>query len=334
MIRRLALASLTLGALACGGDESPSTDQTPVAPGATFTVQAEQLTATMPVEGTVAARHRTEITTRMMARITSLPVEVGTRVSAGQVLVRLGTEDIAANRAKAEAAVIASQAAADEARRHAARMDTLFAQDVVAQAQRDQARLGLAQAESQLALANATLREVETAASYSTIQAPFAGAVVARYADPGDVAAPGMPILVVEDNEPRDAVLSVPADLAAGLRRGMTLRVTTVDGRTAQAPIRAISGGADPMTRTVEVRAELPGDWPTGVSATGLVPAGTFDGVAIPSSAVIRRGQLTGVKVLTEDGVAVRWIRLGRTLDNDQRVQVLSGLEPGDRIVL
>jgi multidrug efflux pump subunit AcrA (membrane-fusion protein) len=114
----------------------------------------------------------------------------------------------------------------------------------------------------------------------------------------------------------------------------MTLRVTTVDGRTAQAPIRAISGGADPMTRTVEVRAELPADWPTGVSATGLVPAGTFDGVAIPSSAVIRRGQLTGVKVLTEDGVAVRWIRLGRTLDNDQRVQVLSGLEPGDRIVL
>jgi len=334
MIRRLALASLTLGALACGGDESPSTDQTPVAPGATFTVQAEQLTATMPVEGTVAARHRTEITTRMMARITSLPVEVGTRVSAGQVLVRLGTEDIAANRAKAEAAVIASQAAADEARRHAARMDTLFAQDVVAQAQRDQARLGLAQAESQLALANATLREVETAASYSTIQAPFAGAVVARYADPGDVAAPGMPILVVEDNEPRDAVLSVPADLAAGLRRGMTLRVTTVDGRTAQAPIRAISGGADPMTRPVEVRAELPADWPTGVSATGLVPAGTFDGVAIPSSAVIRRGQLTGVKVLTDDGVAVRWIRLGRTLDNDQRVQVLSGLEPGDRIVL
>lgn len=334
MIRRLSLVSLTLGALACGGDEPPSHDGTLDAPESTLTVQAEQLTATMPVEGTVAARHRTEITTRMMARITSLPVEVGTRVAAGQVVVRLGTEDIAANRAKAEAAVIASQAAADEARRHAARMDTLFAQDVVAQAQRDQARLGLAQAESQLALANATLREVETAASYAAIQAPFAGAVVARYADPGDVAAPGMPILVLEDREPRDAVLAVPADLAAGLRTGTRVRIRTVDGRSAEAPIRAIAAGADPMTRTVEVRAELPADWPTGVSATGLVPAGTFDGVAIPMSAVIRRGQLTGVKVLTDDGVAVRWIRLGRTVDNDERVQVLSGLEPGDRIVL
>ena len=334
MIRRLAIVSLALGAFACGGEEPPAHDQTLDAPEATLTVRAEQITATMPVEGNVAARHRTEITTRMMARITSLPVEVGSRVGAGQVLVRLGTDDIAANRAKAEAAVTASQAAAHEARRQAARMDTLFAQDVVAQAQRDQAHLGLAQAESQLALATATLREVETAASYATIQAPFAGAVVARYADPGDVAAPGMPILVLEDLERRDAVLAVPADLAAGLQRGMKLRVAAADGRTAQAPIRAISAGADPMTRTVEVRAELPADWPTGVSVTGLVPAGMFDGVAIPRSAVIRRGQLTGVKVLTDDGVAVRWIRLGRTVDNDERVQVLSGLEPGDRIVL
>jgi len=333
MIRRLTIVSLTLGVLACGG-EPPAATRAPESHENTLTVEAEHLTVTMPVEGTVTARQRAEITTRMMARITSLPVDVGSRVTAGQVLVRLGTEDIAANRAKAEAAVTAAQAATDEARRQAARMDTLYAQDVVAQVQRDQAHLGLAQAESQLALANATLREVEAAASYSTIEAPFAGAVVARYVDPGDVAAPGMPILVVEDRNPRDAVLAVPADVAAGLSRGMKIRVTTVDGRSTEAPIRAIAAGADPMTRTVEVRAELPADWPTGVAATGLVPAGAFEGVAIPASAVVRRGQLTGVRVLTDDGVAVRWIRLGRTLGDNERVQVLSGLEPGDRIVL
>jgi len=333
MIRRLTVLSITLGALACGG-EPPAETRAPESHENTLTVQAERLTVTMPVEGSVVARQRAEISTRMMARITSLPVDVGTRVAEGQVLVRLGTEDIAANRAKAEAVVTAAQAATDEARRHAARMDTLYAQDVVAQVQRDQAHLGLAQAESQLALAKATQREVETAASYATIVAPFAGAVVARYVDAGDVAAPGMPILVIEDREPRDAVLAVPADVAAGLRRGATIRVTTVDGRAAEAPIRAIAAGADPMTRTVEVRAELPADWPTGVAATGLVPAGEFEGVAIPRSAVVRRGQLTGVRVLTDEGVAVRWIRLGRSLGDTERVQVLSGLEPGDRIVL
>ena len=205
---------------------------------------------------------------------------------------------------------------------------------MVAQVQRDQARLQLAQAESQLQLGRATLAEVATAASYSTIRAPFAGAIVARFADPGDMAAPGMPILVLEDTEPRDAVLAVPADIAQHLERGMTIRVTSVDGRSATAPIRAISAGADPMTRTVEVRAQLPADWPTGVSATALVPAGTVSGIAIPAEAVVRRGQLTGVRVVTEAGVALRWIRLGRTLDDDERVQVLSGLEPGDRIAL
>jgi RND family efflux transporter MFP subunit len=333
MIRRLiAFGFLTVAAAACGHDDTIET-HTPRHAGETFTVASEELTATMPVEGSVVAKHRTEITTRMMARITSMPVEVGSQVSEGNVLVRLGSADIAANRAKAEAAVTAATAARDEAARHAARMDTLLAQDVVAQVQRDQAQLQLAQAEAQVALATATLREVETAASYATIRAPFAGAVVARYVDAGDMAAPGMPILVIEDTAPRDVVLSVPADVAAGLEPGMLVHVISLNDRFTEAPIRAIAAGADPMTRTVEVRIEVPTDWATGASATALVPAGSHTGVAIPADAVIRRGQLTGVNVVTDAGVAVRWIRLGRTL-RDARVLVLSGLEPGDRIAL
>ena len=332
MIRRLLFLSLAVGVAACGHEDTTET-HTAAAPERTMTVASEQLTATMPVEGTVRAKHRTEVTTRMMARISSMPVDVGSRVSAGTVLVRLGSDDIAANRAKADAAVAAATAARDEAARHAARMDTLLAQDVVAQVQRDQAHLGLAQAEAQLALATATLREVETAASYATIRAQFDGSVVARYADAGDMAAPGMPILIVEDTEPRDVVLAVPADIASELAVGMTVRVTSLDDCATDAPIRAIASGADPMTRTVEVLVEVPADWATGASATALVPAGSHAGVAIPADVVIRRGQLTGVNVVTDAGVAVRWIRLGRTLD-DERVLVLSGLEPGDRIAL
>lgn len=332
MIRRLATVALAAGVVACGGRE-PAEDQAPHVPENTVTVVAESLTATLPVAGTVVARRRAEVTTRMMARITDLPVEVGTRVTTGQVMVRLGTDDVAANRAKAEAAVRAATAARDEAARHAARMDTLLTQDVVAQVQRDGAHLQLTQAESQLALATATLREVETAASYASIPAPFPGAVVARLADEGDMAAPGMPILVVEDLGPRHAVLAVPADLAATITPNMRLRISGIGAGSVNAPVRAVAAGADPMTRTVEVRVELPADWSTGTSVTALVPAGTFEGVAIPSSAVIRRGQLTGVRVVTPHGVALRWVRLGRTVDEGGRIHVLSGIAPGDRIV-
>ncbi len=333
MNRRLFSLTLLAGAVACGGESHPETPASEM-PDNTLTIQVELLTATMPVEGTVVARQRAEVSTRMMARITSLHVEVGSRVREGQTIISLGTEDIAANRMKAQAAVTAAQAGRDEAAKHAARMDTLLAQDAVAQVQRDQAHLQLAQAESQLQLAKATLQEVETAASYASIPAPFGGTIVARYYDAGDVAAPGMPILVVESVGPRDAVLAVPADVSVDLDIGTAVRVHGTQGRVADAPIRAIAGGADRWTRTVEVKAELPADWPTGVSITALVPTGSFEGVAIPTSAVVRRGQLTGVRVVTAEGVAIRWVRLGRTVDGDDRVQVLSGLEPGDRIAL
>ncbi|MGD8726756.1 MAG: efflux RND transporter periplasmic adaptor subunit, partial [Gemmatimonadales bacterium] len=287
MIRRLTLLTLSAGITACGGESHPEVRPSEV-PANTYTVEARPLTATMPVEGTAVARQRAEVTTRMMARITSMSVDVGSQVRNGQVLVRLGTDDIAANRTKAEAAVTAAQAARDEAAKHAARMDTLLSQDVVAQVQRDQAHLQLAQAQSQLQLAQATLREVETAASYATIRAPFNGVIVARYHDAGDVAAPGMPILVIESNGPRDAVLAVSPDVVEALEVGMTLQVRSGDGRAVDAPVRAIAGGADPWTRTVEVKAELPASWPTGVSVTALVPTGSMEGVAIPRSAVIR----------------------------------------------
>ena len=131
-----------------------------------YTVAVDSLAATVPVLGTVQARHRAEISTRLMARVTDVPVDLGDEVRAGQVLVRLGIEDVEADLAGADVAVTAARAAHEEASRQAARMDTLLAADAVARVQRDQAHLGLAQAASQLAIAEATLREVDTAAGY------------------------------------------------------------------------------------------------------------------------------------------------------------------------
>lgn len=330
-MRPLAVLTLTLaGTLACAdGNSTPPATPREVPTG--LLVRAESLPVLLPVAGTITARHRAEISTRLMARVTEVPVQLGSAVRAGQTLIRLGLDDIAAHRAKAEAAVAAGGAAHDEAARHAARMDTLFAMDVVSQVQRDQAHLGLAQATSHLAVARATLAEVDAAAGYARIAAPFDGVVAARTVDPGDLANPGMPLLVLESAGPREAVLAVPADLARGLAPGTHIRLTA-DGQATDGSVRAVAGGADPMTRTVEVRVDVPADWPTGVSVTGLVPAGVRAGIAIPASAVVRRGQLTGVRVVQGDGEQVRWVRIGRTLPDD-RVEVLSGLEPGERIL-
>ncbi|UCG86382.1 MAG: efflux RND transporter periplasmic adaptor subunit [Gemmatimonadota bacterium] len=340
MIRKTSLTLLTLGAVACGHESSEHAAPTETTAG-TVTVAAEQLTTVMPVEGTVHAANRAALSTRMMARVSAIPVEVGDKVRAGQTLIRLGTEDIAVNRAKAEAALRAARAARDEAVRQSARMDTLYSMDVVPLVQRDAARLGLTQAESQLALAEATLSEVEAADRYAAIQAPFDGAIAARNINEGDLAAPGMPLMTIEATGAREAVVSVPADVAAHVEVGSLLTVSTGSGLSTGAPVTAVASGADPMTRTVQVRASLPADWPTGVAVTALVPAGTRMGIAIPQRAVVRRGQLTGVRVVTEQGELIRWVRLGRTVatattgddTEEPRVEVLSGLQPGERIV-
>lgn len=341
MIRTTSLALLTIGLLACGHETAEQVASSEPSVN-TLTVTAEELTAVIPVEGTVHAENHAALSTRMMARVTSISVEVGDRVRAGQTLIRLGTDDIAANRAKAEAAVTVAAAARDEAARQVARMDTLYAMDVVSLVQRDGARLNLTQAESQLAMAEATLREVEAANRYATIRAPFDGAIVTRNISVGDLAAPGMPLMVIEAFGPREAIVSVPADLSDHIAVGTVITVTTGSGLTATGEVTAVASGADPITRTVQVRASLPSDWPTGVAVTALLPAGTKMGVAIPRRAVLRRGQLTGVRVMTSEGELLRWIRLGRTVEplptgdetEEARVEVLTGLEPGERIVL
>jgi RND family efflux transporter MFP subunit len=340
MNKAIYLATMALGLAACGHETAETTipDQSPAN---AMTIEAEALPTVVAVDGNIEAKNRTSLSTRMMARVTSIPVEVGDRVQAGQTLIRLGTEDISANRAKAEAAVRVATAARDEAARHAARMDTLLAQDAVPQVHRDAAFLGLTQAESQLAMADASLVEVETANSYATIRAPFDGAVVARHINVGDLAAPGMPLIVLDANGPREAVIAVPADIARYVTVGSLLTVLGNDGVTTAAEITAVASGADPRTRTVQVRATVPSDWATGVAVTALVPTGSRMGIAIPESAVVRRGQLTGVRVLTDLGEQVRWVRLGRTValgavgdgDVEPRLEVLSGLTAGERII-
>jgi RND family efflux transporter MFP subunit len=344
MRRLAAVLGIAVGAWACGDAEPSPAPVTAVTAhsGETIVVEPMVLESVVPVDGTVTARQEAVLSTRMMAQITAIEVEVGDRVRKGQALVRLGTDDVSANRRRADATLLVARAARDEAARHAARMDTLLAQDAVALVQRDQSRLALVQAESQVALAEAAVAEVDAAARYAQLEAPFDGTIVSRPARVGDLASPGQPLLAVAALGPREVVLGVPLEAARGLATGSEIVVDGAAVGRAVARVRAVATGADPASRTVEVRAELPSDWPTGIAVTALVPVGaatTREVIAVPESAVVRRGQLTGVRVIGEDGASLRWIRLGRRIETTEahgeaqtRVEVLSGLEAGERI--
>jgi RND family efflux transporter MFP subunit len=272
--------------------------------------------------GTVRAARRADLATRMMARIETVRVRSGDRVRAGQVLVTL-------ERGAVEAAGSQAAAGLELAATNLRRMERLYADSAVPVAQVEAARAAYRQARGQADQASAEL-------GYASLTAPFDGVVSARSADPGDLAAPGQPVLVIEDTGAREIVVGVPAGWAASLTSGRAVTALVgADETPVGARIAAVVPSADPLSRTVEVRLTTAASLTPGLTAVVELPVpGRAAGeLLVPQTAVLERGELTGVFLITPDSTArLRWIRLGRVVGPD--VAVASGLVAGDVVVL
>jgi RND family efflux transporter MFP subunit len=321
-MKYLVLSVLVAGAAACGSE--PPVD---VAADAPRMLEGIQVAAAGGVGayravGSVRASRRAELATRQMARIETVRARPGDRVRAGQLLVTLERGAIAAQGASATASV---ELAAANLRR----MERLHADSAIPLAQLEVARANYLQAKGQADQASNEF-------GYASLTAPFSGIVTARHADPGDLASPGQPVLTVEADGPSEIVIGAPEQVAARVKVGQVVIVAIGDDeRQVEARVAAIVPAADPLTRTVEIRLVAGVSVPTGLAAVAELPLGSTTGsagLAIPSDAIVRRGELIGVFLFVPDStVRLRWIRLGRS--HGDRVDVVSGLGPGDVIV-
>jgi multidrug efflux system membrane fusion protein len=195
-------------------------------------------------------------------------------------------------------------------------------------AKQEQARARIAQADAEVARARVSL-------SYARIAAPSDGVVVARAVEPGQVAVPGAPLLTLDEERYRLEV-AVPETEAGTLRVGRRATVT-IDalGRPLEATITEILPAADPHSRTLTVKLDLPESAAlrSGLYGTARFGTGPRAALLLPRAAIDRRGQLERVFVVDEGNVArLRLVTTGRTYGD--RVEVLSGLDPGERVVL
>jgi RND family efflux transporter MFP subunit len=270
--------------------------------------------------GTVRAARRAELSTRIMGRVETVRVSAGDVVRPGQLLLTVERASLTA--AQQQAAAALAQATAS-----LRRTERLYADSAAPLVQLEAARTAHAQAEAQAGAVRADL-------AYAEIRAPFAGLVVSRLADPGDQAAPGQPLLVVEDRTAREIVVTVPDELRAQLRPGQIASVRIGSGeRRYSARILAVVPGADPRSPTVEVRLSGPEELAPGLAAVVELPASGHSAMLVPGSAITRRGQLEGVFLFAPDStLRLRWIRTGRSTDST--VEVLSGLLAGDLVAL
>lgn len=337
-MRRSAAASLALVAVmalsACGKKDVPA-DSPSLPKLETYTVSTADAEAGRSWDGVVEAVRTAVLSAQTGGRIQAVDVDVNDRVSAGQTLLRLTVVEQQAAVDAARAQLRAAEASAIEAERTYQRFASLVERDYVSRAQFDQTRAARDAANAARDAARAQLSSAGQNADYTTVRAPYAGIVAMRNVEPGETVAPGQALLTMYAPEDLRMEVRVPQSDAEAIRALSTARVHFDNGIAVNARQIVVYPGADPASHSVLVRVLLPRmDTPVspGTTAKVMFPV-TGDGqvLRVPTSAVSRRGELTGVYVLKGNTLGLRQVRLGRVAGTS--VDVIAGLRSGEVIV-
>lgn len=323
---------LTTFLAACGPQAAPAPSEKLPLGGTRVAVTDAVIVDAFEASGTAEPVRLATLSTKLMGTVIAVSVHEGDRVAAGQLLVRLDARDLDARRAQVEAGLAEASAVHHEGSVQAARIRALYADSAATKAQLDQAEMGLARAEAAVATSRGMAAELAATASYAEVRAPFAGIVTRRFVDPGSFAAPGAPLATVEDASSLRVAVNASPDAVRGLRRGMTVGATIGDIAVPATIEGVVPGGANLYT----VNAMVPnpgGRFLSGSAATLSLPRGTRHAILVPEGAIVRQGDLTGVRTAMAGQASLRWVKLG-TAQQGVLVEVLSGLAPGDTVLV
>jgi RND family efflux transporter MFP subunit len=187
-------------------------------------------------------------------------------------------------------------------------------------------------------MAYAGVAEVKVHLGYLAITAPSDGIIARKMIEEGDMASPGMPLVILENTDLMKVVAHVGEKDVAAIRAGapVTVDVTSLEGAVFETTLDRVVPAANPGSRTYDIEAHVDnadGRLKSGMFARVSVPVGERPAVLVPAEAVFRRGQLTGVWVVGTEGRAhLRWIRVGHR--HGEAVEVLSGLDGDETVVL
>ena len=365
MIRRFIPFSLWLALLTAGcGEKKPTVAAAPPVVRDVALVQAQRATIPDYVEamGTARAAQTSQLSSQIVATITAIRAAEGQHVRKGDVLVVLDDAQQQAGLERAAAAVNAARQdiAASEADYNLAhstltRYQTLFDRKSVSPHEFDQvqarakaATAHRAQAQAGLMQATAAEAQARSALGYTRIRAPFDGVITEKRADPGVLAAPGVPLLTIEDTRRFRMEVTVDEHDIALIRLGAPAKVVVDALGEFPGKIVQIVPAADPASRSFLVKVELPADarMRSGLSGQVRVNRGERQAITVPRDAVLDRGQLQAVYVVGQDKLAnLRYVTLGKPAgapqqtktgfagDPGQRVEVLAGLQEGEWLV-
>ncbi|MEW6589742.1 MAG: efflux RND transporter periplasmic adaptor subunit [Pseudomonadota bacterium] len=307
-------------------------------PFATAPVKYQMADTGYSTEATVEAVKQSTLAAQVAGRVAAVNFDAGDYVKAGTVIVRLSAQELSSAVAGSRAQVAQAEATLANARANYQRQQQLFQQKFISQAALDRATTEFQAAEAAARAARAGVGQTAAVSSYTVITAPYSGVVSARHVEVGETVSPGTPLMTGFDPKDMRVIATIPqyklAEVKAAPR--VAVEIPSLD-KWIDATGVTVLPAADAATHTVKVRIDLPASLEgviPGMFARAHFSVGSARKLSIPSSAVVRRSEITAVYVVGKgDKVSLRQVRLG-TPNGRGQVEVLAGLNPGDVIAL
>lgn len=335
MKRITVLLAAALAAAACSKkDETVRPPEAAARALETAKVVRQTSASRVEIDGVVVGRIETVLSSRLAAPVAEVRAVPGEAVRAGAVLVRLESRETDAALEGARASLESAKSSLALAKKNRARFERLAERGAAAAIELDRARQDEASAGAAVSSADALRRRAETDRAQAALTAPFDAIVVEKMVSPGDLAAPGRPLVRLASATGRRVEAAPGEAEAALLRTGDALEIA-IGGRTVTGRVAEIVGAVDPATRRRTVRVDLPAgiEPPIGSFARLVLAGASTAKLLVPERAVIARGGLEIVWAVGPDGrAALRYVRTGARSGGS--VEVRSGLEAGERVVL
>ena len=336
-MKPLLVAALALVLAACGRSEAPR-EPARASGVKTAVVEMREVGLTYSAEAVIEAVRQSTVAAQVSGRIVELRFDAGDYVKKGEVIVRIDERAAARALEASEAQVRQAEAELRNARAQYERSKQLLAQKFLSQAALDKAESDYRAAQERLTALLAGASQAATERGFATIVAPYSGVVSVRHVELGEMATPGKPLMTGFDPGTLRVTATVPQTQIGAIQASGRARVEIPSiGKWIDAKRVTIVPSADPRTHTTQVRLELPPDvrgvYP-GIYARAHFIVGREPRLLMPRAAVVQRSEVVAAYVLAADGsLQLRQIRLGAASDENS-VEVLAGLRPGERVAL
>ncbi|RMG27904.1 MAG: efflux RND transporter periplasmic adaptor subunit [Gammaproteobacteria bacterium] len=301
----------------------------------TAPVRRVQVDREVRLDGTIEAVKRATVQAQTGGEVMEILFDVDDYVERGAVLLRMKDTEQRARVRRAEAALAEAEAHLRQAEAEYRRIRDIFARKLVSRSAMDRATAERKAARARVRQARAALAEAREQLEHTVVRAPYSGIVVERHVEVGEIATPGKPLMTGISLEVLRAVVQLPQQWVNAVRRQHHARVYWRD-RVFDSDRVTVYPLGDARAHTFKTRIRLEGDL-KGLYPGMLVKVGFRLGqaqvLAVPASAVFHRSEVTGVYVVDAEGIHLRQVRAGRALDGG-RVEILSGLQAGERVAL